>query len=193
MDRDLPRISKRIVVIGGFRQRPHELTGLERLWLELQELYGFSAHVTFHPWNENWGKFVDFVLATGPLRRSLLDVRIVSYSYGTGWGALQLARRLDLHGVNVTCLASCDGVFRPRWLKTRALWSWILPEPRIVVPPNVRRVDYVTQLRSEPNGHRIVASSPTTVVKHHGIVADADHLTIDESEEFRALAIGACA
>jgi len=139
--------------------------------------------VTLHQWDDDWPAFVRHVIDTGPFPRSLLNVRIVAYSWGVGHGAVTLARLLQAQGVDVNHLVSCDGVHRPRWLRWRALWSPLLGEPRIVLPANVKIVDFLRQKTNLPHGH-LFTTSNGTVVNDHGILKGRTHADMDNSREF---------
>lgn len=196
--RDLPPIRARIVCIGGWLQRRHGRTGIERVWQRLRlehEQPANGCRVSIHPWCDDWREFVGHVLRTGPADPAALDVRIVGYSWGVGHGAVALARLLRAEGARVRNLVSCDGVWHSRWMPWRALGSPLISRvigaPRIVIPSNVLRVDLLRQQVSLPAGHEIVAETWGQAVIDHGFVAET-HGTIDDSDAFLRIALEAC-
>jgi pimeloyl-ACP methyl ester carboxylesterase len=123
----------------------------------------------------------------------MLDVRIVAYSWGVGYGAMQLARLLRGEGVRVRNLVSCDGVWHSRWMPWRAVLSPLFGEPEIVVPANVQRVDCLMQKNTLPRGHVLRADVPElTVIADHGDLAGVTHTDIDNAEQFLTLALERC-
>lgn len=196
--RDLPPICKRIICIGGFTQRRHGRTGIERVWQRLRlehEQPANGCRVSMHPWNDDWRDFVGHLLRTGPRDPLALDVRIVAYSWGVGYGAVTLARLLRAEGVAVRNLVSCDGVWHSRWMPWRALYSplisRVLGAPQIVIPSNVRKIDFIRQSISLPRGHALQRETLGQEIVDHGRVF-ATHVDIDNSAEFLHLAQEAC-
>lgn len=190
----LPAITKRIVVINGFTQSRYRRVGLFALWRTLKARHSAAdCDVTLHPWNDDWAGFVDQIVATGPAdyMRQPPRILVCAYSWGVGSGFLRLARALNGEGLPVHQLVSCDGVCRPAVMRWRALWSPLMGDPKIVLPPNVQRVDFIRQQLNRPRGHEFVPTNGT-VLRDHGFVRRR-HEDIDNSTEFFQLALRAAA
>lgn len=185
-------ITKRIVVIGGFGQDRWS-SGITDIHDALQSENRENPHVevTSHSWNEDWKSFVTHVLDTGPFPRSAIDVRVAAYSWGVGFGLCRLARLLQANGMSVNRVASCDGVYHSRWARWRAVCSPLLGEPRIVLPANVHRVDFLRQETNWPRGHFFTTSNGTELVDR-GVLRGRTHQDADNSPEFFELAMEVC-
>jgi hypothetical protein len=72
------------------------------------------------------------------------------------------------------------------------MWSPLLGEPRIVVPGNVRRVEFFRQRVNRPHGHALVAENDHTELIDRGLL-QLSHARIDDSRAFHSVALQACA
>lgn len=116
------------------------------------------------------------------------EVNIYAYSWGGGRGFTQLANALDMRGVIVNHAVLCDPVywhpFPPlRW------WGAKSKSSKIVVPSNVLNVSSVHQVKNWPSGHQLVAADPKKTYIQKRIKVDAGHSSIDDSVDYRRLAM----
>lgn len=131
-------------VISGFRQRPGQPTGSQDLWAHLHARYGGPRRVvTYLPWNTNWREIAEQVRMCS--NGHVPHVKIAGYSWGGGWGAVQLAWQLRHRGYAVQRMVLCDAVYRhPLWCLS---WLALCRRKRITVPDNVERVRWFYQIR----------------------------------------------
>ena len=190
------RIAARHFAISGYTQHRGRMSGLMRVSMNLEQALPSTHRVHLCRWNEDWWEWAEYVWllwqeAGGPQP----VINLYAYSYGMGWGAIQLSRELQRRGMGVNHIVSCDGVYRHpyRLGAWRALWPW----STILVPSNVGRVTYFYQRRNLPSGHEIVAEdSDATNIKpgpgaHGGAAGEiiAAHQYADDSTLFRSTAI----
>lgn len=186
----IPTIRNRIICITGFRQHEYEMTGLERIWMALRTNENPETRVSIVEWDTNWKYFARHILRTGPKDITEFDVRVIAYSWGCGYGFLELAELLGYEGVKITKAALCDPVYYSR---NGAIWravaspvlNRIVGPPKVVLPYNVEYCEYVRQRNSLPSGHEVVTKkNSSTKVKDMGWLDDYDHISIDNSSEF---------
>lgn len=161
-----------------------------RLWRELRWTWGStSTEVTLHPWNDNWRGFAELVADTTPQSDSMkgtLDLTVVAYSWGLGYGAKRLAEYLLGEGIAINTLFACDGVYWSRWAKWRAIGSPLLGEPIIQLPANVNEVYMMRQRETLPSGHRLIVNNPATMIYDRGY-QPFPHVDVDGSPEFHRM------
>jgi pimeloyl-ACP methyl ester carboxylesterase len=168
------------VVIGGFLQDQGRPTGMVRLWQTLDaQLSRPGVRVELRNWNDNWRQIAELIWRVLPADGSV-RVGIYAYSWGAGWGAMQLARRLSQRGVSVAHMVLSDPVYRSPWLPFR--WLAFCPWRPIVVPRNVRKVIWYRQRRNRPAGHRLIAEDAgrTSIFPPDGHEADVIHAYMDD-------------
>jgi len=159
VDANMPLIRCWVVLVTGFRQDFDMPTGLEPLWLRLRRLSSPTVCVQIVQWDEDMGALASFM---GRLSTPGVQVCLVTYSYGTGVGGLNLATALGRlpHPMPVRLWASADGVYRsrifPTWLPLNPLS--LVRGPRIEVPANVHEVLWTRQRVNRPAGHELVAA-----------------------------------
>ena len=162
-------------VITGFLQDRATRTRFVGLWLDLRRhhLYDDTA-ITQLSWNSNWSDEAERIFrlsSHGPP-----TVRIYGYSWGAGWGAMQLAEHLRRRGVPVRAMVLVDPIYRhPYWLGNwRSLFHWV----KIVVPPSVKEVWWFRQKLTWPRGHDLYAEDGT--VLHEPVWLDVGHAHMDD-------------
>lgn len=168
------------VVIGGFLQDQGRPTGMVRLWRNLDAAVSApGARVELRNWNDNWRQFAELIWRVQPSDGSV-RVDLFAYSWGAGWGAMQLARQLARRGVPIAHMVLSDPVYRSPWLPFR--WLAFCPWRPIVVPRNVRQVTWFRQRRNRPSGNRLVAEDPqrTAIRPAQGYEADVVHEYMDD-------------
>ena len=168
-----------IVVISGFTQKNHELTGSRQLWRKLRMerdlCNGRDVQVYLREWNTDWKAFSKEINSLEPT-----EVLVCAYSWGGGFGMPQLCKRLL---APVTCVL-CDPVYRSKTLLGR--WKAFL-DRKINVPSNVTVVKHFVQrakwwqLDGDPlKGGRSLCK--TTIL-------DYNHNSMDESYEYHEAAV----
>lgn len=199
------------IVGPGFMQAKGDVTGTLQLFGKLQEEFNNRiSRVELIPWNTDWKNQAELIFRLLP-KDGKVYITEAAYSYGAGWGMIQLNRHLAARGIPVAAMCFADPVYRhPHlWGKWRTLlnhprlgWlSRVLPQPEIVVPKNVNseRVVYWRQHNSWPAGHKLVS----IVKDRRGIThkrtfperplankyVGVTHSNIDEMEDFHLVAL----
>jgi hypothetical protein len=188
-----------IITISGFQQSLRRPTGLETLWKDLRRMSSERCVVTTPlPWDTDWSAIAEFVKRNAaPMR----EVVVNAYSWGAGWGFVNLAKRLGevtrledgstLGPINIDHAVLADPVYRSPWLPT---WLPANPLsmtrlPHITVPRNVRGVSWFRQTQCRPCGHNLVAEDAKATAIEEPEVLRCRHEDMDDREEFRAEAL----
>jgi pimeloyl-ACP methyl ester carboxylesterase len=175
-------ISQWHIVIGGFRQTEGKPTGMVELWRRLHALHAKpGVSVELRAWNDNWRDLAELIWRVQPLDEPV-SVKVYAYSWGGGWGAMQLARELGRRGVHVAWMVLSDPVYRSPWLATR--WLALVPWRSILVPPNVRVVHWFRQKVSLPAGHALRAERRQKTLITPPVWAEVSHLYMDDLRLF---------
>lgn len=183
--------------ISGFTQHNGRANGL----LDLAEKLiasGHNAHartrVYYRAWRGNWTHEAEHAALLAKHYEEPVRVNIYAYSWGAGWGAMQLARALLARGIFVQTMVLSDPVFRHplpwrRWLTLfrRDSRFGLLPAPVIRVPRNVGEVYSFHQLVDWPQGHRLLPDNGATM--HPPRRLHRGHAAMDEAPEFHKCAI----
>lgn len=157
-----------------------------RLWKDLRQTWGSATtEITLHPWNDNWKAFAELVVDTCA-DAGELELDVVAYSWGVGYGAKTLAEYLLGEGVAIRTLLACDGVYWSRWAKWRVIGSPLLGEPVIELPANVREVHMLRQRETLPSGHRILVNDPAVGVSDYGY-QPFPHVDVDGCPQFHSM------
>lgn len=165
-------------VITGFLQNQGTPTRLIKLWDLLRTRHSSATSaVRLCPWNTNWSHEAEFVfrLSNGDPPR----VVVCAYSWGAGWGAMELARQLERRGLDVQSMVLIDPVYRHCY--SLGQWRALVPWSQIRVPANVHEVHWFRQAVSRPAGHDLVAESTGTVI-HPSVVLRVDHVHMDDQQ-----------
>jgi len=140
-------------IITGFTQHCGTRTRLIDLWAKLHaESDPRTDAVLLRSWKSDWDSEAEFVFR---LNGQDPSIRICGYSWGAGWGAIQLCRALQRRGLAVERLALIDPVHRHpsplrRW---RTLFPSLVP---IASPGNVASpVLWFGQRENWPRSHQI--------------------------------------
>lgn len=171
------------IVIGGFLQTEGRPTGMVRLWMRLHSLFSSpSSVVLLRSWNDNWSDLAELIWRANrsgqPDRHT---VNIYAYSWGAGYGAMELARQLNRRGLRVHTMVLSDPVYRSPLLSFR--WLALLQWSTIRVPANVFAVHWFRQNISLPAGHDLKADSPATWLSDPKWV-EVDHQYMDDWRPF---------
>lgn len=174
--------------ISGFLQSEGKENGILNLTEKLSAA-GFNRHavrVWYRPWNSDWAEVAEHIWNIGQKSDVGIDVNIFAYSWGVGWGSMQLATELGKRGIDVQHLVSCDGVYRHpqfwlRWLSLTKRNASLAPVIR--VPSNVLEVHPFHQRQNRPQGHELVATSTAQRI-HRSIERTRTHQFMDDDAAF---------
>lgn len=170
------------IIIGGFLETEGKPTGMARLWLRLHQLLTpRGACVELRAWNDNWRDMAELIWRLQPEEEPAV-IKIYAYSWGAGWGAMQLARHLQRRGLAVGWMVLSDPVYRSPWIITR--WLAMAPWRSITVPHNVRVVHWFRQRLSLPAGHTLVAARSDRTVITPPVWAEVAHAYMDDLRVF---------
>lgn len=183
------------LLIGGYRQHFGQPTGMYRLREKLVNNYHYCnghSRVELHEWNSDWKAVVrNLVLLQQDTAQPLL-IGVYAYSYGVGWGAMQLAKYMSKCislNLKIDKAVFCDGVFRHpllimRWMSLLKRRNWLLGDPIIKLPPNVFREIYCfRQEIGRPQGHYILPTDDEVII-HPPVLLPRNHADIDDAPEF---------
>lgn len=182
-------IGKRLICISGFTQSKARPNGIEALWLKLLHYERHGIRVSYMPWNSDWSGFAEHVFRTAHGTLLHLDVRCFCYSWGCGHGFLSLAREFRKRGMQIRFAVLSDPVYFYRWAIWRSMWSPLLGKPKLVIPPNVKRVWHYRQERNLPAGHGLVAKDRAETSLVDCGVLDRTHQYMDDAPEFHATSL----
>lgn len=188
-------------VISGFTERENQWHGSATLVEKIIDNLGVSKdiRVLLFPWHANWRMIASRFWFIGEQNKKRVAVNIYGYSWGAGWGAVNLARELGWQGIDVHNMTLCDPVYRHRyWLGNWRAFSnhpigRILTLGRDVpirIPPNVHRVRWTRQMVNYPRGHNLVADDVRTRIDNPTIVPVV-HCRMDEHPEYHRLSLEA--
>lgn len=101
-----------IVCISGYLQRRGQTDqGVPSIAHELYARYGGRARVEFEPWNCDWAGIAEWIFRTSYNNGTRPRIMLVAYSWGVGYGAVQLLKQLRYRGLKVQAAIFSDGVF----------------------------------------------------------------------------------
>lgn len=170
------------IVIGGFRQTKGKPTGMVQLWRRLHARHAQpGVSVELRCWNENWPDLAELIWRVQPDDQPVV-VKIYAYSWGAGWGAMQLARQLAKRGIPIAWMVLSDPVYRSPWLSLR--WLSLVTWGAIRVPVNVRVVHWFRQRTSRPAGHALVPVRKERTIITPPVWSEVSHLYMDDLRPF---------
>lgn len=180
-------ITKRHVLISGFTQTVAQPTGIEKLWLAMRKHEAPSCRVSMLEWDNDWSGFAEHAIRTANGKVRELDLRCYAYSWGCGYGFMQMCRELRRRGAKVSRAVLCDPVYHSARTPWRAVFSpfWT---PKICVPDNVGEVWYFRQNQNKPAGHEVIARSCETKI-NPPVWLQCEHAYADDAPEFHELAL----
>lgn len=182
----MPRPIAVNVCISGLTQteaRPHGIFNLSEKLIE-NGYNSESSRVHLLPWSHDWAGYAERLWLIGQRRNCDLMINVYAYSWGVGFGALNLARELANRGIPIRCLVASDGVYRSPlksflWLSMLSR-DWTTVSPTIRFPENVEHGYAFHQSKNRPCGHRIYSGDwliPSTEL-------DRTHQYMDDAPEF---------
>lgn len=203
-----------ICISGYLQNRGDSVQGLPKLWHRLHNQHGHHACVTFAEWSANWEAMAEWIYRTS---RNGSDrqprILVVAYSWGAGYGAMALARKLAERGVFIDVMVTSDAVFHLGGRLAHlvglsqlcAYWPWRLVEwllrrfgkqaarPVIKLPANVREVHWFLQANSRLRGHEIMRQQGATLVEAENREEEAtggrNHTNMDDLPSFTETAM----
>ncbi len=189
------------ICISGFLQRPGRPSGIHALWRLIRaRVQNGDTCVECRTWSDDWQACAEWIhqfrpvpSAPGPASSPGVPavsqptpqpprVFVYAYSWGAGFGFIQLARALERKGIPIECAVLSDPVYRSRLLSFR--WLAFVPWCRLKIPANVREVVWVRQRMSLPRGHDLVAADPRATLIHPASVLSVPHTRIDDAPWF---------
>lgn len=184
--------------ISGFTQDEKRIHGVFKLAEKLHDC-GYNntiSRVSLRPWNSRWDEVAEHIWLLGQHHKADVVVNIYAYSYGVGWGAVQLCKELLKRGIPVHCVVACDGVFRHpnplmRW--TSLLRRDLAFSPVIRIPANVVTVVPLHQKLNRPQGHKIVGGKDFTGLIQEPTELYVTHQYMDDAGQFHDAALDAAA
>jgi hypothetical protein len=182
------------LIVSGFLQHRGQRHGLHDLFvpLHLAHASGETA-VELLAWNERWRDVADDIANCAmPAAPAQVRVFVYAYSWGAGWGFVQLARQLRRHRIAIQCAVLSDPVYRSRWLSLSwlSICSLTCLAPMIEVPSNVREVHWFRQHTARPCGHDLLAEDCRETKIHVARVLPwTPHTLMDQAHEFHTLAL----
>lgn len=178
------------IVFAGFQQSTGRPSGSFKLWQRAHAAGNWNHDVRFRSefraWNDDVEEIANLVFhATHSAFAPTINV--AGYSWG-GQTAANFCRRLADRGIEVDRVVLCDAVYRHRyWLGN---WRAFVPGSEILIPENVRRVDWFRQSRNLPAGHQIVAESKNTIIADP-VELDRRHEWMDDAGDYHDAFISA--
>lgn len=189
--------------ISGFRQTESRLPGT---WLLSEKLRaagysnGSRMRLSHFHWNARWQDKAEEIANVAKHYGQTPRVAVFAYSWGAGFGAMQLAEQLDRRGLAVDKCVLSDPVYRHPF----ALFRWLalcggseftryhfFAPPVIRMPPNIREAWVFRQAMNYPRGHRLAAGGGTII--HPAVELRRVHGEMDDAPEFHACAMEAAA
>lgn len=183
----MSKIHTAIITFQGFTESDEAATGTEDMFFDVVRQYSSPFITTYHPrrWNSDIENLLDQLV-----RQRIHDVVLIGYSWGAGYACQKFATLAQEWGVRVDLMLLCDPVYRPLWMPA---WmganpfcfkSLIPKSTKITIPASVRRVAWVRQNISLPQGHDLRSEQPSrTIIKDPKVLAYS-HTSIDSSPEW---------
>lgn len=176
-----------LIIRSGFRQHKGGVgNGCVELLRSLAWHFGGNGNrVELEAWDDDPEHTADYIHRLGPLDRPP-NVAIFAYSWGCGYGFVELARALRRHGIDVNQAVLCDPVYHglAKWraLVPRTLFSKVY----VTIPSNVSEVHWLRQDVSKPAGHDLRVESTYTKL-HEPKLLQVPHIEMDNAPEFHQL------
>ncbi len=181
-----------IIPIKGNAQTHFADDGMEHLHWHHLRLLARPDLTVYHPrtWKTNVRN-----LMLQLQRHDVQHVLFIGYSHGQS--AIMQAARMAMApdcGIKSIRVVLCDPVWRSRALPR---WGWaqalsvrsLMSHPRIRIPDNVHRVDWVRQQVDYPRAHELVAENPRRTYIAEPTIIPRSHSKIQWSDLWFELAI----
>lgn len=133
-------------------------------------------------WNDCPDQTAEWIYRLGTKHRRP-TIAYFGYSWGCGYGFVQLARELQVRGLEIDHAVLCDPVHHGLFYWRAFIPRTLFHEISVSVPGNVRRVSRFFQRVDKPAGHKLnLEGKYTDVVKEVELLVG--HTRIDDAEEF---------
>jgi pimeloyl-ACP methyl ester carboxylesterase len=174
------QVTNVLIVRSGFTQHKGSAgSGCTGLYAKLRyEFSGQQTLVMLEPWKGNTDHTAEFVYRLGR-KGPPPNVAIFGYSWGCGFGFVQLAKSLQRLGIDVKSAVLCDPVLHHGFMKWRAFMPW---RP-IWIPSNVDEVWKFYQTKNMPRGHKLKRTSRFTIMQTP-VKLNAKHSEMDNQSEW---------
>lgn len=171
------------IIISGFRQRRWQDNGSFQLWYALREVSSPTSCVQMATWKDDFKELADRIAAVSV---PCPTIKIYAYSWGAGWGFIQLCKELERHSFQVVVVVLCDPVYRspylPTWLPLNPLsMVWL---PVITIPEIVLEVHSFHQTIDRPRAHRLVKPLGSGTIINRSIELTVPHRQMDKTPEY---------
>lgn len=187
--------------ISGFQQSEARTPGT---WILAEKLRaaglssGTRLRVHHYRWNDDWNAKAEEIANLAKYYGEPAQTFIAAYSWGAGWGAMQMASQLYRRGLNVQKAVLSDPVYRHPWPFMRWLAMFggsdhsrlhIFAPPVIRLPPNIVEAWVFRQNINKPAGHRVTPGDGQTL--HPAVELQRVHGEMDDAPEFHETAMQA--
>lgn len=181
--------------ISGFTQNVHYVHGMLKLSERMRRPESgivdcCERRIYFNRWNDDWAKIAEHYWHVADMHLQSLTICVYAYSWGAGWGAMQLAKYLERAEMKIKVMVLCDPVYRhPKWYLR---WLSLMHRdsklaPAIYIPKNVKEVFHFHQRVNVPSGHKLIATGDTLL--RPPIELKRIHQKMDDSWEFHGLSL----
>jgi len=185
--------------ISGFRQNKnnyHGVLSLSEKLVDAKFCHGPYSRVWLREWNDDWNTQAEYAWLLSNHYDKPIVFNIYAYSWGAGWGAVQLAKKLYRRGIRVKTMILADPVYRHplflfRWLSLFKREYVFFGSPIVHIPANVEEVHSYHQLMNRPQGHKLVADGKTTI--HPSRKVCREHSKMDDLYAFHLKCVEASA
>lgn len=174
------------IIISGFTQHEAKISGMTKLWLELGKFRSPETTIALREWNACWESVAEAIWWSS-LTPEELNVNIYAYSWGAGWGFVNLARHLRNRGININTAVLSDPVYRHKYWAGQ--WRALVPWSTVTVPANVKEVHWFRQHQNLPAGHNLVAADSNLTKINLPVVLTVTHPYMDDSYSFHSRAL----
>jgi len=203
------RISQWHFFISGATQNRQQSTGLQKAWLDakINDKPGYVEKLTktcffpVLPWNYDWYTLARFIqinsqyISNEPKWPESPLINIYGYSWGAGYGAIQLATYLqsvaqyDIQNMVLTDPVYCSSSRFMRWRAVFTSRFHITRKfaPKITIPSNVLSVHWSRQFNNWPRAHALYSlPHAKTVIHPPNLESSLIHSQMDESFWFQS-------
>lgn len=159
-------------------------TGMTRIVGELSHRFGgHENRVEAEAWNVCPRQSAEYIYRLGRKGKPP-NVCIFAYSWGCGYGFVNLARELGLRGIPVHTAVLCDPVYHGLDFWRAMIPRTLFRKIKVPIPPNVYQVHWFRQRQNRPAGHDLYAEGSYTKI-HPPVELQCTHQEADNSIEFR--------
>lgn len=184
------------VFASGFTQNRSQITGIGKAWAlcNTNTCDPLTCNVGPMGWNRNWRHLARHIQNWSIEDKDVLRIRVYAYSWGAGWGAMELARQLWRAGnfrIETMVLADpvfCDERWYMRWNTVSNKREWmrrVIPQKITVIPHNVDEVYWSRQRRNWPRAMDLDCEDQQLTRINIPHLEFVNHSEMDDSEWFQ--------